>query len=424
MPPLSSAITRQPGSQSSNSSYLLPSFGWTGYLDRNINQASASGTDTRSVLVGNLVLQRVGPRSQLNLDYAGGVQAYGSSYWNNTNAVPPGWGTVQQLSFEATLTGPRWSWTLGDQGMYLPESPFGFPGFAGLQTFGGGSGGAYLGSQTQISPLVAANQSVLTGESRRYADTLLGEVDYKTSQRSTLTVTGTAGLIHFVDPGFINSRTGTILVGYDYLLTRRNEISLTYLDSEMEFSQAADAVLERGLLLGYQHEFSRKLSVSLSGGPAQNELALPLGGNVKLASWFMNDSLHYSFRLAGLSAGFYRFTNSGAGVTNGLTTELTSVSASWPFYGKSSLALGGGYAYNQSLRADLSGGRRSQYETWQAGVTLSREYGGHTSIYLQYQFQYQISANPICFLGGCRLYADRQLLGAGINWHGRPILLP
>src|SRR5271157_2623412 len=70
MPPLSSGVVLQPGSQESSTSYFLPSLEWTGFFNQTIAQApTVSGTVTQSIYVGDIVLQHIRKHSQLNLDY-------------------------------------------------------------------------------------------------------------------------------------------------------------------------------------------------------------------------------------------------------------------------------------------------------------------------------------------------------------------
>jgi len=422
MPALSSGIVLQPGSQESSTSYFLPSLEWTGFFNQTIAQApTVSGTVTQSIYVGDIVLQHIRKHSQLNLDYAGGAQSYGSSYLNNSSAIPPGWGTIQRLSFVGTLRSRQLQFTVGDQGMYLPESPYGYSGFSGLQSFGAGSGGAFLGNQAQVNQLLSPSESILTGNSRHYVNTGLAELQFTPTARSTFTVTGSSGITHFLDSGFVNSRTAALMAGYNLRLTRRDEISVTYIHFRFTFDTANQGILERGFLLAYGHQFSPRLSLSLSAGPVQNELAQPQGGNVKQVFWTTDNSLRYRARFADFAGSFARYTTPGSGVLSGAETDWASLSAGRPIIGRLRGSLEAGHAYNQSVRPQANAALKSQYETWQGGVTLSHEYGKHTSLYAQYQFQYQIASNPTCFLGGCRIYNERHMLGGGINWHGQPI---
>ena len=273
----------------------------------------------------------------------------------------------------------------------------------------------------QINQLVSPNESILTGQSRRYVNIALAEVQFTPTARSTFTVTASSGIIHFLDSGFFNTRTASLLAGYNLRLTRRDEISVTYIHSEYIFDKPTQGILERGFLLSYGHQFGPRLSLSLSAGPVQNEVAQPQGGNVKQLFWATDNSLRYRARFADFAGSFARYTSPGSGVLSGAETDWAALSVGRRIIGRLRGSLEAGHAYNQSLRPVANSALKSQYETWQAGVTLSHEYGKHTSLYAQYQFQYQIASNPACFLGGCRLYDEHHMLGAGINWHGQPI---
>ena len=240
MPPITESITLSPGSEGSSISYLLPSFQYTGFLDDNVSQtAGNSGLVGHSTYIGSLALQRVKRRTQLNLSYAGGAFFYSRAYGTGNFGPRSSSGMLQELSVSQTVNFRRLQLVFSDQFTYLPESAYGFSGFAGLDSFGGGSGGAFLGSTSSINPGLLPGGSILTGSSRRIANALVGEARYSRSVRSTFTLTGNYGLLQFLDSGYTNIHYFTLLAGYNYRLTTRDQVAVEYIDTEYLFSGGA-----------------------------------------------------------------------------------------------------------------------------------------------------------------------------------------
>jgi hypothetical protein len=81
------------------------------------------------------------------------------------------------------------------------------------------------------------------------------------------------------------------------------------------------------------------------------------------------------------------------------------------------------YAFNEPLQRQGLTGTRPEYKTWRAGTDISRELGPRMSIYFVYFMQRQESTVPLCFDASCGNIILRHVVGAGFNWHGRPIRL-
>lgn len=422
MAPLSGALEFSPGSVGRVRSYLLPSFQYTGYADTNSAFTTAPGTlDTRSTLVGSITLQRVWRRAQFNLDYAGGALLYGTRYDRNSTAPLPSNGMMHRLSFSQTFSSRRWTIFFGDSALYLPESPFGFAGFGGLESFGGGLGGGYLSSAGQLSPMFMPSQTILTGTARRVSSASIAQVQYNAGSRSAITATGSYGILHFLDSGFISSEYWTVLTGYNHAVTRKDTVAITYAHSWVRFSGVNREILNRGLMLSYGRRITGKLALELSAGSLVNMVAKPMGGSTTHAFWSTYDSLQYQFRKGNLGFSFMRYMTGGSGLLLGAETNLAQMTLGHQlprrFFGSLSL----GHAYSQSLTQDRAAQRDFKYESWQGGSSLSREFGPHTSVYLNYDVQRQISNNPSCFGNNCGRVTLRHVAGVGINLHSRPV---
>jgi len=423
MAPVTSSITLLPGLQGSKGSYLLPSFQYTAFLSRAATQTAGPGNNlASSTFVGDFVLQQVRPSTEINLGYAGGAAFYDTPLINGTNGPQSTYGFLHQVNFTGIKASRHLKVTLNDSFAYLPEAAYGFSGFSGLQSFGGGSGGNFLGNNVSVNPELLSSQSAITGFSRRYSGSSIAEIDYSPGTgRSTFTATGTYGLLHFVDPGFIDNHYWTFIGGYNYRVSRSDEIGITYIHDLLGFKAQGEGVLVRGLGLSYEHKLTRNLSVSVSVEPVADEILQPGGHQVTKVLYGTNDFLRYRSRKIDLEARYFRYTSPGAGLLFGARSDNTELTFGRQLTRRSHGGLEFGHVFSQALLPPSSGQPASQFETWEAGANLSREVGERASIYANYQFQRQASNRVECFGNACGITYLRYIVGVGLNWHGRPI---
>lgn len=423
MAPVTSGVAILPGVRGSTGSYLVPSFQYTAFLSRDVTQTAGPGNNIAwSTYIGNFVLQQVHRSSEINLGYAGGAALYNRNYTNGTNGPQSSYGFIQQFNFTGMKRSRHLQVTLSDSFAYLPEAAYGFSGLAGLQSFGGGSGGNFLGNTVSTNPELLSSQSALTGFSRRLSNSSIAEIDYSPGKgRSSITATGTYGLLHFVDPGFIDSHYWTFIGGYNYRATPRDEIGITYIHDLLGFEIAGQGILVRGLGLSYKHQLTRRLSLTLSAEPTADEVLQPGGHPVTKLVYGTNDSLQYRSRKIDVGIRYYRYTSPGAGLLFGAQSDNAELTFGRQLFRKSYGGIEGGHVFSQALLPPSSGQSRSQFETWEAGANLSREVGDHASIYANYQFQHQASNRLECFGNACGITYLRYVVGVGLNWHGRPI---
>ena len=60
----------------------------------------------------------------------------------------------------------------------------------------------------------------------RYRNSVLGQAEYSFSRRSAFTFSGSYGLLHFPNAGYVSSHMLNAQAGYDYLLDPRNSIAI------------------------------------------------------------------------------------------------------------------------------------------------------------------------------------------------------
>ena len=93
-----------------------------------------------------------------------------------------------------------------------------------------------------MAPTFVPDGSILTGQGDRLSDAILGEVDYRLSRRSTLTVGGSYGLLHFLTSGYIDSQNEAGQIGYGYQLDRKDTLGFVFYGDHFSFNGAGGSV--------------------------------------------------------------------------------------------------------------------------------------------------------------------------------------
>lgn len=421
--PLSGAYVPTPQRATTAPSYFLPSLEWT--MSGNTNPSSiATGASAamQNTIVGNLTLQRTKRNSQLNFNYKGGAVFYSGGPSSRSNALRPSNETYHSLEVTQRVNWRRLGLEVSDEFSYFPESSFGFSGFGGLSSFGSGLGGSYLASAPVINPAYSPSQAILTQRSRRLGNMALGQVDYELSQRSTLTVTGGYGNLHFLDPGFFDSNYWKISSGYNYQLSRTDTLAGTYTRTEFHFGSSDRRIVNHDLSAAYGHQLTGRITLQISGGPLISESTL--AGNTQ-TRYLLNtyESLRYRADKGYFEGAFQRFGTAGSGVLTGALTNLTRFTAGHELTAKTFGSFEVSYATNEAIARQFSGGTASKFKTWGADVNLSRQLTQRVSVYFAYYLQHQTSAQPLCINRACGASLNRNVFGIGVNWHGRPVRL-
>ena len=80
------------------------------------------------------------------------------------------------------------------------------------------------GLQTNYQP----NQSILTSLGPRYSNSITTQIAYDTSPRSSVTLSGSYGILRFVQIGNIDTNDAIFSVGYSYTLSQQDSIGVLY----------------------------------------------------------------------------------------------------------------------------------------------------------------------------------------------------
>jgi hypothetical protein len=366
------------------------------------NVSGTTGWGEISTIGGHAELHRIGNTTDFMVSYVGG------GYIDPQNSRFDS--SYHQFEVSETLQFRRWNLKLDDLFNYLPDSSFGF----------GGSGGG-LGL-TLVNPFVPPSQTILTNFGQRLSNTALAEVQYEASPRSAWTFTGTYGLLHFSDPEFLDTSQASFSGGYNYSLTARDVIGVSYQFTAFRFSPSIESVNSHLVQVSYGHHISNRLMFQAGAGPqlfSVTNIFAPSAG--VQTSWGANVGLTYLLGHTSLSGSFTHGVSGGSGVLAGANTSAAGFSASRQFGQWTNLSGSVGYTFNSSLV--LAGIPSTSYDSVYAIASFSRHLNKSISVNASYTLSRQGTNAATCSGPGCADAFLKHQIWAGFTWDVRPIPL-
>jgi hypothetical protein len=356
-------------------------------------------TETSGSIGGGLALDQQWGRFHLISQYYGAkffyypATSFSSSY--------------HDLSFSPTLTFGRWVVHLREDLHVSPEQSFGGLDIAGAPL------PASDAALTSVTPLLEPPQTIATGWAERLDNTSLAEVDYSLSRRSTVTLSGSYGLLHFFQPGYIDGTTVQGHAGYTYLFTRRDSIAITYNYSLMSFTGTTTQTASHLAQLSFAHTLAARWSFQVAAGPQLLQLeglGFPIGDQL---TWSLTSSLTYLTHHNAYALQYFRGITGGSGVLLGAETEGVTASISRALTRYWSGALNGGAARNTGLVPSQA---LPQFDYWFAGANVGRPLGRHFHFSVNYVYQQQTQSGG-CPVLSCGLNTGRNAGSGTLEWH-------
>jgi hypothetical protein len=397
-------------------SYWQPRFDVSGSADSNPQETGHGqnwGTWTSGS--GGVEIHRVAGSSNMVLSYtAGGM------YSDQDSGV--GNGVVQGLSFNDKFTFRRSILTILDQSNYLPESSFGFGGL-GLEPVSG---------VTAPGSAFNPGQAVLTGRGKILNNSNTIELDQLLTRRSSLTFSGGYSLLHYFDSDLLNYGTVNARAGYNYQVTQRDSLAVSYTFGDYRYSNLDESFSEHTLQLSFGRVVSGKLAFQIAAGPqvVVSQFATTLMGTSVSGTnsatrtqllWSLNTALQYQQHRNGLALSYSHGVGGGSGVLIGAEMDTISGSVTRQMSRTFSSGLTGGYSRTQGLPG--SGAQANEdYDYWFAGVNLTEPLSASVALTLSYQAQYQTSNAVACVGPTCGTNILRHVISVGLGWHERPLL--
>lgn len=409
-------------------SFLVPSLNVQETFDTNIQDAGAATARTRDSvtnLSGGLNLQWMAKRSSLSLGYVGSTLLY------NTTSQSRQY--LQGMNVSESFQLRRWTLVIGDSFSYIPPSLSGLGGY-GLNSASQANlpwGNFGVGTVSpSFNPLFLPGQNI-QGTGREIANTTLGQATYIVGPRSSLSLSTSYGLVHFVDSGFIDSRSIAVSTGYTLRLNARNDVGFSYAASLFSFSNSSNSFGTHTVYFTYRRRISGRMIASVQGGPqVATNSGLPGKAGAGAAasnqvSWSVSSSLSYLSPHGSISGSYSRSANEGSGLLLGSQSNNVQLSLGRQVGRMWSGSVSGGYSRNDALTQVVTGTSSAlRFTGWQAALGLARPLGRYLHLQLQYSASRQTSNSTGCpIAASCGIVALRQTVGVGFSWSYRPIAL-
>lgn len=412
--PLTGVQTPTLGSPESRHSYWVPGFQYGNFVRSNtLNQPKSSGWNSTSYVAGNLSLLEAWNHSQLSVNYSGGSslstdKSQGNDYYHQL-------GLIQAFNWQ------RWLVSFIDQFSYLPQTQFGFGAATNLATPGvGGPLGPSLPSlQTNYQP----NQSIFTSIGPRYSNSITTQVVYVVGPRGSVTLSGSYGILRFVQAGNIDTNDSIFSTGYNYALSQKDTIGVLYRFSAYRYIGDPQAINDHVAQLAYGRKITGRLALQLFGGPEVTTFRVPFGSSTNKISGSGGGNLTYALSRSSLSLSYNHGVSGGSGQFTGSNTDQLQGTINHQL---SRLWQGNvtfGFARNTSLELFNPSQVSQTYDSWFIGGGLSRPLGRTANFTFAYTAYLQNSRLPVCAAGTCGASYIQHQISLGFQWHTRPLVL-
>jgi len=404
------------GTVSKARDFLLPSFSIVGQAQIAPQSINPSGSGTaifRGFSAFRVALNHTSEISSTELDYlAGGTFSIDSSLGNSL---------IQSLDFAYSVRRGRWTTTLGDSFNYLSASPFGFGGIGGLGSLGIGLGNG-VGISPGFLPNFLPDQSVFIDGAPRIGNAVVDQEEYALTHRSSLTFAGSFQMLKFIDAGFADGYGTSFQAGYNYAISRKDNIAIAYQFNRFAYFNASPKVMGHGVVLTYARRVTGRLSFQAGAGPQVQTFAGVVPSVNRQLSWTFYSGLSYELGRTNLNGSYSHFLAGGSGLFLGTETDLAqgvlqrSISREWD--GSTSF----GYSRNQPLKETVTGGFPN-VNTWYATGQVNRHFIRFGSLFLSYTYSHQSNLAGLCLLPTCSNGSNSHAISLGYTWGLRPVVL-
>lgn len=393
--------------------------------DSNANNQDHQGMSSVTHLLGAVDVQRLYAKTDMFLEYLGGVAAYS----NSTE-------TFRQLHAAGFMAITRWRTgriTARDSFSYLPEGSFSVGAFGGVPGLGiaTGSGTSGLaGGGLPGSHFFGNGQFGSVGLTPRIANSALLDVVQSLTPRSAITVAAGFSNAHFFDDTqvLINSDRELIEGGYSYMLGRRDQLGAVYGYQQFRFPQDAGGQINAHVInMRLGHTVSGKMNIIVGGGPEYITFEIPNPNpsgppSIKASRWSANGRVvvRYRFTRTSISATYEKFTSAGSGFFAGSDTQAVRLGITRPLARTWELYSDAGFAHNRRLQQQLLEGLPGN--TFNHGfvrMLLRKHLGREYSAFLAYRFNDLNFDNSACVNSVCN-QSQRHMATVGVEWHPRP----
>ena len=349
---------------------------------------------------GTLQLSFDTTKAQTRLNYDGSVIGYPDG--------SPAWRAYQNFGFSQTVRVGRWTLTAADTLNYSPNSPFGGYGYS-LAPANNTS------ATSIINPQYVPNQTILTPYASSYFNTVLGQVEYGLTRRSSWTATGSYGIMRFPDSGLYDTNQLVASTGYDHSLTARDSIYATYNYSQFHYTAYDSSFTSQNAQFGYSRKVTGRMSFQVSGGPEFIN-ATSIGASQKKVQFSGSANVGYSRARTNFGLTYFAGVTGGSGVLTGAQTQNVQFAVGRSFARDWTTNFSVGYSNNSGLVQ-----QQSSYDSLYFSPAIRRGLTRNLGVTFNYSYQKQLTQSN-CVGLACGT-VSRNFLSAGVDYRFRPIHL-
>lgn len=426
-------------------SYLASQFQLNEAVDTNrvgaVGNKSAVGTVTRGLAAFDL--QKLWKVHPLNIDYAGGVSWYPGQISNGSSGTTTN--AIYQMHSLSAIQ--RFLWRTGQLALrdgfsYLPQGSFGSNSFGGSGAFSGGNvggvggGGGVVGGGGGSTNLPGVTSFGNLFNQSRIMNTAIVDVTEELSPRSSVVASGGFGWTDFLNnpTGYVNSHQTTGQIGYNYQLTRKDQVAIDYAYQDFRFPQQGGGHFTANVWqVMYGHRISGRLNLVLSGGPQWAHVYRPQtsvqGANTSYISGVGRVTVSYNQSArTNFNLDYSHFANPGSGFLSGANTDFATLAMNHSLTRRWRMTADGGYSYSSRVIAvsNSVAHNASSYTYWYGGATLHRQVSRQVGAFASYQYDAIGFNSGFCVTTACSLSNrsyGRQTGVIGLDWTPAPMRL-
>ena len=391
-----------------------------------LSPAGQNGWTSYTTILAGVDLHRISGNNELTL-----VSTTGGSFSND--------GSNSNSFYEDLRFGDRVSWhreilSVYDELDYLPQA--GGSGGIGYGGIGGVNSIPQTGGlQNQFLP----GQSILTASGQSVQNTVAVELDTALTHRSSITMVGTYGLLHYFDNDLQDFFNVSAQIGYNYSLSRKNTIAVLYLFSAFRYTNSPQSINTHSVEFSYSRRVTGKLTFQIAAGPQVAFSNIPITslnslGTVGTATTgpttsiylTINSTLQYQLRRVSLNLAYYHSLTGGSGVLPGAASDLVTGSATRQLSRRLNGTLTVGYSRNTGPVQTLAMPPTyvgQTYDYLYGGASLAHPLNRSMNLSLYYQAQYQNSNSAFCIgTTQCATNVLVNTISVEFGWQKRPML--
>jgi len=267
------------------------------------------------------------------------------------------------------------------------------------------------------------NQNIFSSFGSRYSNAFVTQAVYAVSPRGSITVSGSYGLLRFVEAGNIDSDDVTGSLGYNYALTKNDTLGLLYRFTGYQYSGNPQRINDHVVNVAYGHRVTGRLAVQLFAGPDVATFKIPIANMTDHVSMSGGASLNYAMMSNGsLSLAYDHGVSNGGGILVGSNRDQVWGSMTHMLGRVWQGRLHFGYATNRSIALNLVRNSPS-FDSYFVGGVLDHPLGRSATLYLGYTAYIQGKNGASCATGVCSFSSTQHQISLGFVWHTRPYVL-